>query len=147
VATLDRLVPPAVLPSEGPAWKPRRAIAVAIIAAAAIALLQVFQSSGLVNTGETLQRLEREQAERQARIHGLEAEVAALASLDRVERQARERLGMIPARNIVYLDVAAEAPTGPLLPRPYGEQAAPQAASPAQEPSLLQKLLSITPFD
>ena len=125
MATLDRLVPPAVLPSEGPAWKPRRAIAVAIIAAAAIALLQVFQSSGLVNTGETLQRLEREQA----------------------ERQARERLGMIPARNIVYLDVAAEAPTGPLLPRPYGEQAAPQAASPAQEPSLLQKLLSITPFD
>ncbi len=146
MATLDRLVPPVALPLEGPTWRPRRAIAVAIIAAAAIALLLVSQSSNVANTGETLRRLEREQTERQARVHSLEAEVAALASLDRVERQARERLGMIAARNIVYLEVAVEAPAGALLPRPVSEDAAPRASS-ERGTSWLDRLLRITRLD
>jgi len=141
MATLDRLAPPpSVLRREGLAWRPRRAIAAALALATAIALLQVVQSSGQANVGQRLQRLEQDRAALTAQNHELEAEVAALSSLDRVERAARERLGMVPAGRVEHLSVAVEAPAGPLLPRPL-VQAAP--AAPAPEPwwrSLLKAL-------
>src|SRR5687768_4795020 len=106
MATLDRLVPPSgALPTEAPAWSPRRAIAAVLIAAAAIALLQVFQSSSFTNTGQTLQELEKDQSQVQARVRHLEAEIAALSSLDRVERAARDRLGMAPPKTTIYVAV------------------------------------------
>ena len=119
MATLDRLAPPPT--SSFPArtaWSPRRAIAAVLIVAAAIALLQVFQSSSFTNTGQAIQNLEAQRIESTAHVHQLEAEVAALSSLDRVERNARERLGLVPARNVVYVRVDVAAPTDPLLPRP-----------------------------
>jgi cell division protein FtsL len=118
MATLDRLGPaPAAAPLPS-TWRPRRALAVALIAAAAIALLQVVQTSGFAHTGQQLQRLETERAALKAEVYDLEAEVAALSSLERTERAARERLGMIQARTISYMSVEVEAPSGPLLPRP-----------------------------
>src|SRR5262245_26088339 len=108
MATLDRLAPGLSAPSVplAPAsWSPRRAIAVAVTLAAAIAVLQVFQSSGIANTGQQMHRLEAERADTSARVKNLEAEVAALSSLDRIDRAARERLGMMPARTITYIDV------------------------------------------
>ena len=83
-----------------------------------IALLQVLQSSSFAHTGHQLQRLDAQKTQMQAEMHTLEAEVAALASLDRTERAARDRLGMVPARNIQYVSVSVEAPADPLLPRP-----------------------------
>jgi cell division protein FtsL len=65
-----------------------------------------------------LQRLEAERTALKAEVYDLEAEVAALSSLDRTERAARERLGMIQGRTITYMSVGVEAPSGPLLPRP-----------------------------
>lgn len=126
MATLDRLAPPpaAVLPREGP-WTPRRAIAAAIIIAVAIALLQVFQSGVFANTGANIQKLEVERVDSLARIHDLEADISALASLDRTERAARERLGMVLPVNITYIQVGVPAPTGPLLPRPMADDATP----------------------
>jgi cell division protein FtsL len=97
---------------------PRRAIAAAMIVVVAIALLQVAQSSGFAHTGQTMQRLEQEKVDLTAQVHALEAEVAALSSLERTERAARERLGMVPARTTDYLNVNLPAPTGVLLPRP-----------------------------
>jgi hypothetical protein len=118
MATLDRLAPPvAALPREG-TWTPRRAIAAAVITVVAIALLQVFQSGTFANTGANMQRLEEERVQTLARIHDLEAETAALASLDRTERAARERLGMVPATKFEYVRVDVAAPSVPLLPRP-----------------------------
>ncbi len=125
MATLDRLAPPPTAAQQASTWSPRRAIAVAMVLAAAIAALQVFQSSGFANAGQQIQRLQAEQADSTAQIHQLEADVAALSSLDRVERQARDRLGMVPARNIVYLDVPVAAPDQPLLPRPILKPGAP----------------------
>jgi cell division protein FtsL len=89
-----------------------------LIVAAAIAVLQVVQSSGFAHTGQTLQRLETERVDAGARVHQLEAEVAALSSLDRVERQARDRLGMVAPLSTTYVEVGVPAPEGPLLPRP-----------------------------
>jgi hypothetical protein len=127
MATLDRLAPPPAALAETPAaWTPRRAIALALTAAAAIALLQVLQSSSVATTGETMLRLKQEKASRAAEIHRLEAEISALMSLDRIDRAARERLGMTPARNLEYVTVDIPAPSMPLLPRPLIE--APPAA-------------------
>jgi cell division protein FtsB len=121
MATLDRLARPApasVLGPQGRTWTPRRAIVAAVIIAAAIALLQVFQSGTFANTGANMQKLEAERTDTLAQIHDLEAEVSALASLDRTERAARDRLGMVPAIRIEYIAVDVPAPNGPLLPRP-----------------------------
>lgn len=143
MATLDRLAPPSSVLPQAPAWTPRRAIFLAVTAAAIIALLQVLQSSSVASTGETLLRLEQEKASRTAQIHQLEADVAALSSLDRVDRAARERLGMTPARRIEYVSVMTAAPSGPLLPRPV------LGAEPAAQPdgaSWWQSLLKALPL-
>jgi hypothetical protein len=119
VATLDRLGPPATASAPAAqAWKPRRAIAVALTVAAAIALLQVILSSTFTYTGQKLHELELQRAELQAAIYETEADIAALASLERTERVARERLGMVPARVSQYVAVSVESPSGALLPRP-----------------------------
>jgi hypothetical protein len=65
-----------------------------------------------------MQRLEQEKAAKTADIHQLEKDVAALSSLDRIDRNARDRLGMVTARRFEYVTVNTEAPTVPLLPRP-----------------------------
>jgi cell division protein FtsL len=98
---------------------------------AIIALLQVVMSSSFAHTGAKLQTLEAQRSDLQAQIYDLEAEVAALASLERTERMARERLGMIPAKNLSYLSVEVEAPSGPLLPRPLLDLDAPDQSDPA----------------
>ena len=132
MATLERLAPaPTVSGLPATTWKPRRAIAVALLAAAAISLLQVVQSSGFAHTGQQLQRLETQRATLKAEVYDLEADVAALSSLDRTERAAKERLGMIQARNITYMSVDVESPSGPLLPRPL---VAPPTHYPQGEP-------------
>jgi cell division protein FtsL len=130
MATLDRLGPAPAPALPAATWRPRRALAAALIGAAAIALLQVAQSSGFAHTGQQLQRLDAERATLKAEVYDLEAEVAALASLERTERAARERLGMIQGRNVSYLSVEVESPSGPLLPRPL---VAPQTAAPIGE--------------
>ena len=117
MATLDRLAPPPTALGRS-TWSPRRAIIVTLTVAVIIALLQVLQSSSFAHTGHQLQVLEAQKTQMQAEMHTLETEVAALASLDRTERAARDRLGMVPARNIQYVSVSVEAPADPLLPRP-----------------------------
>jgi cell division protein FtsB len=126
MATLDRLSPPsaASLPVHN-TWTPRRAIVITITIAVTIALLQVLQSSNFANTGHQLQKLESEKTDLQAQQHQLESEIAALASLDRT---ARERLGMVPAKNIQYVTVNVPAPDEPLLPRPLLKMTAPVEA-------------------
>ncbi|HXH22013.1 MAG TPA: septum formation initiator family protein [Dehalococcoidia bacterium] len=140
MATLDRLAPPvAALPREG-TWTPRRAIATAVTTAVAIALLQVFQSGTFANTGATIQQLEAARTDARARVHDLEAEIAALASLDRTERAARERLGMVRATNITYIEVGVPAPAGPLLPRPVTDATRPTEDNRAWWEKILQAL-------
>ena len=131
MATLDRLGPPPSLPSPASNWGPRRAIITALSIVAVIALLQVVMSSSFTHTGAKLQTLEAQRSDLQAQIYDLEAEVAALASLERTERMARDRLGMIPARNQAYLSVSVEAPSGPLLPRPLLDLEADSQSDPA----------------
>ena len=135
MATLDRLVPPAATPLAS-AWVPRRAIATALFIVVAIALLQVAQSSGIVHTGQTLLRLERQKTDLEATVRGLEAEVASLSSLERVDRAARDRLGMVAAESSDYVSVSVAAPAGVFLPRPIiaVDQSALDATDPWWQP-------------
>jgi len=148
MATLDRLGPPAAaspaLPGKA-AWTPRRAIAVALTVAAAIALLQVVLFSTFTHTGQRLTNLQSQREELQAEIYQTEADIAALASLDRTERVARERLGMVPARVNRYVSVSIEAPSGALLPRPV-VQIAPQEATASEEQPWWRTLIQALPL-
>lgn len=86
---------------------------VAILAAgfvAAAALLPVAQTSITTETGAEIRRLEVQRGDIQARINATQADVATLASVDRVDREARERLGMVPAGRSIYVTVTQPAP-------------------------------------
>jgi hypothetical protein len=89
-----------------------------------------------------MQRLETQKSDLNAQIHELEAEVAALSSLDRTERAARERLGMAPARAIEHLEVDVAPPSGVLLPRPL---VAPETTGTDSEPWWLS-FVRVLPF-
>jgi len=65
-----------------------------------------------------MQHLETQRDDLSAQVRQLEADVATLSSLDRTERAARDRLGMIPARKTDFVVVNVQAPSDPLLPRP-----------------------------
>lgn len=89
--------------------------------------------------------LETRRAELQAQIYQTEADVAALASLDRTERIASDRLGMVPARVNKYVSVNVEAPMGALLPRPI-VQIAPRDTGAAQEQPWWQAIFQALPL-
>jgi hypothetical protein len=95
-------------------------------------------SSTFTHTGQKLQRLESQRAQLQALIYEAEADVAVLASLERTERVARDRLGMVPARPGDHIAVAVEAPSGALLPRPILDVATP---APSEDRPWWQEIL------
>jgi cell division protein FtsL len=124
-------------------WSLPRILAFAFGAVAVLGLLQVIQTSDATSTGYTIRRLEQERLDWSARVHRLEAEVATLASLERVEREARGRLGMAPAETALYLEVDVPPPSQQLVPRRFS------ASKPgADEPgaSWWQALLKLLPF-
>ena len=107
---------------------------------AAAALLPVAQSSNAVATGYEIRLLEARRADLQASIHTTQAEVAALGSLERIDREARERLGMTPAERFMYVSVE-RAPATAAAPARFLQPDAPPPARPARGiRSVLSKL-------
>ena len=84
-----------------------------------IALAQVNQFSRLTSTGYEIDELERVRAEKQAEKHELEADVARLSSLARVELVARLEMGMVPATRRVHIRVNQPLPDERELPTRY----------------------------
>lgn len=121
-----------------------------LLLAAAIALVvvaagfQVNQFSRLTSTGYAINELNRQRAERQAENHAIEAEVAQLSSLARVDWEARTRLRLEPARQKLYLTVNHAAPDRQTLPTRF-LPAAPAAAGPPDEP-MWKRVLKSLPF-
>jgi len=115
----------------------------AFLVVASLGLLQVVQTSNATTTGYNLQRLEAERSAIQAEVHQLEAEVAVLTSIDRIDREARGRLGMVPAGNTITLEVHKQPPEQQLVPLRF--------LSTADAPDITtspwwQKLLGLLPF-
>src|SRR3989337_4106338 len=75
------------------------------VAIGVAALLPLVQSSDLTTTNGNIQRLERDSADWRARLHEMELDVASMSSLERVEKEARERPGMAPPAAIHYMNV------------------------------------------
>jgi cell division protein FtsL len=88
------------------------ALALVVVAAG----FQVSQFSRLTSTGYEINELNRVRAEKQAENHALEAEVARLSSLARVDLEARTRLHLEPAQQKLYITVNHEVPDRQTLP-------------------------------
>ena len=79
-------------------------------------LLPLLLSSMVVNTNGEIRQLERVRNDWQARTQELEAEIAVLGSLDRIEKEARGRLGMVPPDETIYITVDQPAPEKQIVP-------------------------------
>lgn len=105
---------------------------VAATLVAAAALLPVAQSSSATSIGHQIRDLEARRADLNAGIYASQSEVASLGSIDRIEREARGRLGMVPAERWMYVTASAPPPAA-LIPARYlnaAEVPLPQVADP-----------------
>ncbi len=145
MSTLDRSIPRAGPKAalKAPAAGLRAMLIAAGLAIVGAGLLQVVQTSNVTSTGYEIQGLEEARLEWSARVHQLEAEVASLASLERVEQEARGRLGLVPAERRLYLEVNAPVPPQQILPTRFAPAEPPEESSSG---SWWQDLLDLLPF-
>jgi cell division protein FtsL len=76
-----------------------------------IGVLQIVQTSRATTANYHIQQLEQEKLELETSVRELEASVAGLSSLGRVEEEAR-RLGFGPARAREVVEVGVPGPSG-----------------------------------
>lgn len=91
------------------------AVWLGVVGLALAALLPVLQTSDATSASGAARELERDRARLQAEVRLLASQVGELTALSRVERVARERLGLVPARPTVALSVD-EPPPPSVLP-------------------------------
>lgn len=115
----------------------------AFLVIAAVGIVQVSQTSNATTNGYTLQRLDQERFDKQAEVHQLEAEVALLTSIDRIDKEARGRLGMVPADTVMTLEVHKQPPEQQLVPPRFISTSKPTTV---ETRSWWQKLLGMVPF-
>lgn len=117
-------------------------VAAATLVAAA-ALLPVVQSSSATTAGYETRRLESQKADLQAAIYNAQTEIAQLGSLERIDREARGRLGMVPVERTVSVQVTEPAPATSALPARFLPSATEQPHPPkarSRARALLSKL-------
>jgi cell division protein FtsL len=125
-------------------------------AVAVLGLLRVVQTSQATTASFAMQSLQQEKLELETGVRQLEAEVASLSSLDRIEREA-ERLGLeLPARiSYVTTNVAWPAAAEDLLPARFAPQEDPLTAELAaggidgspESSGWWQDVLNLLPFN
>ena len=120
-------------------------LAGAVVLVIGAALLQVNQFSAVTGTGYQIESLRQERAAKLAENHALEAEVARLSSLARVEMEARTKLDMAPASRVMHLQINGPVPERQTLPTRY--LAAEDASkADAADPPLWKRLVDLLPF-
>ena len=124
----------------------RLALFAGIALVVSLAALQVQQFSAVTSTGYEIESLKRERLARQAANHELEAEVARLSSLARVDIEARLRLKMEPAKKTLYITVNQPLPATQQLPSRFAPAEEDTPPAPDANPSLLERLLDLIPF-
>lgn len=105
-------------------------LALALVVVGLAGLLPLRLSTNTTTTSLSIRRLEQMRADWRARNLQLENEIAALGALPRVEREARERLGLVPAAGGVRIAVEAERPPTPYLPSRFLPAAPTETLSP-----------------
>ncbi len=110
----------------------------------AVGLVQVNQLSRVTSAGYEIDRLNQERAQKQAENSQIEADVARLSSLARVDIEARMRLGMVPAQARLYLTLNHSVPDRQTLPTRFLPVVRPQPAP--SNPPLWKRLLHKLPL-
>ncbi|HXU23083.1 MAG TPA: hypothetical protein VN697_03525 [Tepidiformaceae bacterium] len=90
----------------------------AIIIVAVSAMLPVLQNSTATSEGFNAQRSRADEAQLQGQVSVLEADVAQLTSLSRIERRAQE-IGLHPTSNPIYVHVDVAGPEPAKIPSSY----------------------------
>ena len=108
-------------------------LALAGVMVAGAALLPVVQSSKATTTGYEIRRLEGQKADLQAALYNAQTDIAELGSLARIDREARERLGMVPPSRTIVVNVAEPAPAERQVPARYLPSPPEATPPPAQE--------------
>lgn len=117
-------------PIPAPFGKPNWWVIGGAFIAGAGAMLPVLQNSAATSEGFSAQRYQAEQAQLKGEISGLEADVAQLTSLARIQRRAAE-LGLGPGENPVYVTVEEPGPEPAKIPAEYLPKTAPHQEAPA----------------
>lgn len=104
---------------------------IAVAALTIVGLLRVVQTSQATTAGFAVQALQQDKLELETSVRQLEAEVAALASLARVEQEAA-RLGLVPPAQEASVQVNVAPPSAGLLPSRF---VPPQADVPVEATS------------
>ena len=115
------------------------------------ATLPVMRTSSVTESGMELRSLEAERERLHSEIRSLAAHVGQLGSLARVQRQAEERLNMVPARPTVVLDVEQPPPSRTLPARFLPPAARPisggEHSSSAADPSVWNAIFDVLIFE
>ena len=127
---------------------PGRVLLVAGVIVVVVALLQLMQSSEAVTSSFAIQRLGSERLELRTRVSQLEAEIASLSSLSRIEREAQDRLGLEPAagQQSVQVNVPWPAANQQFLPSRYAPPETAAADERPEESGWWRDLLELLPF-
>ncbi len=107
------------------------------------ALLPLVQSSGVTTTGGHIRQLEQERSTWQTQLQEQEVRVAQLGSLERIEREARERLKMVPPKEVHHISVDVPGPAPNRIPSRFLED---QPASPLARDNLWEEIASWLPL-
>ena len=118
-------------------------LTITLVALGLAAFLPLLQKSQVVNINYSIRQLERQRNDWEARSHELEAEIASLAALDRIEKEARERLNMQAPEQTLYLGVDVAAPESHPIPNRF---LPPKQETAKEQQSWWQSLLGLLPF-
>ncbi len=135
--------PERAAPSEGRQLSLPALVTICVVVIGLAGLLPLIVSSETTRTSSDVQQLERASNDWQARVQELQADIAFLGSLDRIEKEARERLGMVPPTETVYVTVDAPEPEAQLVPSRFLPA---KKEQPRQEESWWESLLHKLPL-
>ena len=113
----------------------------------AIALLQVNEFSRMTSTGYEVESLKRVRDLQLAENHKLEAEVASLSSLARIDWVARTEMKMEPPRRRLHIAVNQPVPLDQSLPTRFSPPPVPAHEQPSDDQPLWQRAIGlVNPF-
>lgn len=114
----------------------------ALLAVAAVGLVQVLQTSRMAEVGYQMRALETERQSLDATIRLLEAQIAQSTNLELLREQAVTRLGMVQPEETLRIAVEAPAPAGMPLPRRYVQL---PEREPVPQPAWWEELIGSLP--
>jgi cell division protein FtsL len=123
-------------PGLGLRLSPRAGVVLTVLAFVALFAVAVSHAL-LIERQASLDELDQSVAEQQARYEELSLDVARLKSPDRIMTEATERLGMVPAGEVVFLT--------PSEPAPASEEPAEEPLSPDTSAARVKPYLETAP--